>query len=330
MHSSILLFLSFLLLVTSCSNPLSKEKPDKVTVQLKFTNQAQFAGIYVAMEKGYYKKEHLEVQLNEGRLGMDLIAPVVNGDAQFGITSSDQILVSRVQGLPIKAIAAIYRRSAVIFVAKSDSGIVRPHDMVGKKIAVLSKNAREFEFQLRGMMKKLKLDISDMELVDLDHQYNGFLSGDIDVTGAYVTGGAMRLQAKGVELNYIWPSDYGINVYSDTLFTSDSLIAGNSQLVLRFLRATLKGWNYAIRNTEEAVDITLQYAKIKDRKLQMAMMEAQHPLIYTGEDEVGCMDEKIWSGMNRIMFEQGVIETPLNDIKSLYTTQFLEEIYHSQ
>jgi NitT/TauT family transport system substrate-binding protein len=329
-YFKLLVILFFILTLVSCGDSPPNVPSDKVNVQLKYLHQAQFAGLYVALEKGYYREENLDVNLTEGGRGMDLVAPVVGGEAHFGIVSSDLILAKRAEGVPIKAIAAIYRRSATSFVSLSDSGIVRPHDMVGKKIAVISKNAREYEFQLRAMLKNLDLDIAEMDLVNLDHQYKGFIEGDIDVTGAYVTGGAMRLQAQGVGLNFIWPSDYGINFYSDTIFTSDSLIEKNSDLVIRFLRATLKGWNEAIRNTEEAVEITMQYAKIKDKELQTKMMEAQHPLIYTGEDQIGWMTEIVWSGMNKVMSEQNIIEKPLSDISTVYTMDFLEEIYSTK
>lgn len=317
----------FLFFIQGCTAPIEQGGADKVRVQLKFKHQAQFAGLYWALEKGYYQEENLEVEFIEGGRGIDLVAPVVSGEAQFGIASSDLILARRSEGIPVTAIAAIYRRSAATYVSRKGSGIVRPHDMVGKKVAVYSKNAKEYEFQLKAMLTRLNLDISQIELVDLDHQYEKFITGEVDITGAYVTGGALRLENKGVKLNYIWPSDYGIDFYSDTLFVNDSLLENDSDLILRFLRATLKGWNGAIRNSEQAVDITIKFAAIKDKKLQTAMMDAQHPLIYTGEDHIGWMSKRVWSGMNTILFDQGVIDTPITDINSVYTMRFLNSIY---
>ncbi len=316
--------------LAGCNDAVPTKTPDKVTVQLKYKHQAQFAGIYVALDKGYYKEENLEVQLKEGGSGIDLIAPVVEGDAQFGIASSDLILAKRAEGMKIKAIAAIYRRSAAIFVSKAGSGIKRPHDMVGKRIAVFSKNAKEYEFQLRAMLNKLNLDISEMELLPLDHNYEGFLGGDVDVTGAYLTGGVLRLKSQGAELNYIFPSDYGIDFYSDTIFVNESLLEHDSDLALRFLRATLKGWNDAIKDMKNAVDISVRYSQKGDKHLETVMMDTQLPLIYTGDDHIGWMSEKVWSGMNRILFEQEVIEKPLDDINSVYTMELLRTIYTAE
>lgn len=329
MKSSFLtIILITLLSLTGCGDSPKPTALDKVTVQLKYLHQAQFAGLYWAIEKGYFLDENIEVSFIEGGRGIDLVTPVVKGDAQFGIASSDLILAKRVLGQPVKAIAAIYRRSAVTFVSKVDSDILRPHDMVGKKIAVYSEIDKEYEFQLRAMIKKLNIDIQKLDLAVHDTKFEDFLTGEIDVTGAYITGGAMRLKAQGVELNYIWPSDYGIDFYSDTIFVSDSLIENNSDLVKRFLRATLKGWNETIRNGEEAVEITMKYAKIKDKNLQSAMMDAQHTLIYTGEDEIGWMTDRVWQRMNTILYEQGVIDKPLTDLNSVYTMQFLLDVYN--
>lgn len=310
-----------------CSDSQPPLQTDTVTVQLKYVHQAQFAGMYLAIENGYYRDEHITIEFLEGGRGIDLIAPVIEGKAQFGIAASDLILARRAENKPIKAIAAVYRRCAAAFVSLKDSNILRPEDMLGKRIAVLSKNAKEYEFQFRAMMKKLEMDISTTELVPLDHQYTEFLAGDIDVTGAYITGGAMRLKAKGKELNIIWPGDYGIHFYSDTIFTHDKTIKENPELVERFLRATIKGWEQAIGNPKEAVETTMKYAKIKDQKLQTDMMDAQYPLIHTGEDRIGWMKDEVWIGMNKVLYEEKVIPSPLADVELVYTNSFLQRIW---
>lgn len=303
---------------------------DKVKIQLKYYHQAQFAGLYMAVERGYYKDENIEVEFVEGGGDVDLFTPIIDGTVQFSIASSDLILAKRVAGNPIKAIAVIYRKSACVFVSKVESNILRPHDLKNKKVAALFENAKEYEFQLKGMLKNIGVDLNEVEIVDLDRQYETFLSGEVDVTGAYVTGGALRLEEKGIALNYIWPSDYGIDFYSDTIFANDALIIDNPDLVLRFLRASLRGWNEAIRNSEDAVNVTLKYARIKNPALQTAMMKAQHPLIYTGDAQVGWMSKRIWSSMNTTLFEQGVIPIALDDIDTVYTTTFIEKIYNEQ
>ena len=126
-----------------------------------------------------------------------------------------------------------------------------------------------------------------------------------------------------------WPSDYGIHFYSDTLATTDSLIAQNPELVNRFLRASLKGWQDAIGDYEQAVLVTLKHATSElyaDQQLETDIIETMLPLVHTGEDQIGWMKADIWDGMYQVLLEQGIITVPF-DANRAYTMRFLEEIY---
>jgi len=96
--------------------------------------------------------------------------------------------------------------------------------------------------------------------------------------------------------------------------------------VERFLRATLKGWYYAIENPAEAVDMTLQYDATLNREHQVWMMETQTPLIHSGEVEIGRMEDSVWQQMHRILLEGGVLTQPIN-MAEAYTMQFLNKVY---
>ena len=114
------------------------------------------------------------------------------------------------------------------------------------------------------MMKKLGLDASKVKIVPYDPAYTAFYNGEVEVTPCYSTGGLIKMRQKGLKLNLIWPSDYGIHFYSDTLVTTDRMISEKPDLVTRFLRASLKGWQDAIEDYRQAVTVTLKYAQIKD------------------------------------------------------------------
>jgi NitT/TauT family transport system substrate-binding protein len=316
------------LFVFGCDASQPPKAPDPVTLQLKWVHQAQFAGFYVAQDKGYYAQEHLQVSFLEGGPGIDLAQPVVSGKAQFGVMTPEEILIQRSQGKPLTAIAAIYRRNAVVFAALADSGIVRPSDFIGKTVAAgnSSGGAPEFELQLQALFNRLKIDSSKVHITPYDSEYKAFSSGEIDVTPAFSTGGLIKLRQKGLKLNLIWPSEYGIQFYSDTLVTTDGFIDQHPDLVVRFLRATLKGWQDAIEDYPKAVAVTLKYARVSDPILQTAMMEAMLPLVHTGEDVIGWMKPEIWQEMATLMSHQGLLATPV-DVTSVYTLRFLKEIH---
>ncbi|MFZ3049020.1 MAG: ABC transporter substrate-binding protein [Desulfatirhabdiaceae bacterium] len=319
------------LFLFGCNTSQPPKAPDEVTLQLKWVHQAQFAGFYVAQEKGYYTEENIKITFLEGGPEIDLAQNILFGRAHFGVMAPEDILIQRSQGKPIKALAAIYRRSAVVFVALADSGIFRPSDFIGKTVASgnVGGAARDFELQLYALMKRLNLDISGINMTSYDPKYIAFSKGQIDVTPAFSTGGVIKLRQKGLNLNLIWPSDYGIHFFSDTLVTTDSLIEKYPDLVTRFLRATLKGWQDAVEDYPKAVDITMKYARIADPLLQKAMMEAMLPLVHTGEDAIGWMKPEIWQGMANLMSIHGLLSSPI-DVNQAYTLRFLEEIHKGQ
>lgn len=320
--------LALLVVAAACEPHQEKKAPDEVTVQLKWVHQAQFAGMYVAQEKGYYAQEGLRVNFLEGGQGVDNAEVVISGRAQFAVTTPEDVLISHSRGVPLQAIAAIYRRSAVVFLAMADSHITRPQDFAGKTVAAGGEGgaARDFEFEFTAMIRRLGLDLSKIKLVPYDPSYTGFMKGDVEVTAAFCTAGLIFLREKGLKLNLIWPCDYGIHFYSDTLVATDETITNHPDLVTRFLRATLRGWREAIQNYQEAVAITLQYARVKDPKYQTAMMEGLLPLVHTGEDHIGWMRTEVWQDMYDILWEEHILDAPF-EVNRAYTMRFLEEIH---
>jgi NitT/TauT family transport system substrate-binding protein len=319
---------ALLVAALACEPQSEKRVLDEVTVQLKWVHQAQFAGLYVAQEKGHYAREGIKVNFLEGGAGIDNVEALTSGRAQFAVTTPEDALISRSRGVPLKAIAAIYRRSAVVFLARADSRITRPRDFLGKTVAAGNTGGanRDFEFQLIAMIKKLGLSISQIGVVPYDPRYTAFIDGGVDVTAAFSTAGLILLRQKGLKLNLIWPGDYGIHFYSDSLVTTDDMIREKPDLVLRFLRATLKGWQEAVGNLPEAVAVTLEYARVKDPQFQTAMMESLMPLVHTGEDRIGWMKPAVWKGMVDVLLDQQILDAPF-DVSQAYTMRFLAEMY---
>jgi NitT/TauT family transport system substrate-binding protein len=301
----------------------------RIKVQLKWVHQAQFAGFYTALENGYYADEGLDVVLVPGGNEVDRVSAITSGTVDVAVLSPEDIIIKRRQGLPLKAIAAIYRRSAVVYLSRQGSGIHRPEDFSGKTIATIDPHGslRDFQYQLKAMMNNLGLGLDDLKLLPYDPDYTGFLAGTVDVTAAYITGGLVMLRQKGHRPNLIWPGDYRVRFYSDTLATTDQMITQQPERISRFLRATLKGWQTAIGNPAATVDIVLKHALIQDRALQTAMFDAMIPLVHTGEDNIGWMHAHTWREMHRVLVEQGIIDRPLDPVEQLYTMRFLEEIY---
>ncbi|MHC1740613.1 MAG: ABC transporter substrate-binding protein [Anaerolineaceae bacterium] len=319
----ILFMLLFGLTLAACSpQPVVKQVLTPISVQLQWTHQAEFAGYYAADQNGYYADEGLKVTFLEGGSTVDNLASVVNGQAQFGTASAEQLISARAEGQPLQAIATIYRRNPAVFFSLAKFGITSPQDFIGKTIRGTSTT----DSALHAMTSFLGISPDQYTVVSLPSDVKMFLTGDVPVWSAYSTGLLIAVQQEGVDLNIIYPDEYGVHFYADTIFSTDDLIKSDPDLVLRFLRASLKGWTYAVENPEEAAAMVVKYAPTADTALETSRMTTSIPLINIGTDHIGWMTPEIWAGMAKTLQEQGIITSPL-DVSQVYTMNFLEEIY---
>lgn len=296
-----------------------------VTVQLRWSHQAQFAGFYAADQNGYYADEGLKVTFLEGGPKVDLHQPVLNGTAQFGVAGAETLLVARANGEPLRAIATIFRHSPLVFVAPADSGICRPQDFVGQIINVPEPGQVVFH----AMMAHVGIPPNQYTEVNLGSNLPPSFTGQVQVLTVYLINQVIRLRQAGETLNIIYPDDYGIHFYADTIFTTDTLIATRPDLVQGFLRATLRGWRYAVENPDKIGLMVQTYNPQADPALESAKMVASIPLINTGLEPIGWMTPEVWAGMEQTLREQGVLTQPVS-IEQVYSRQFLEEIYETQ
>ncbi len=307
--------------LSACGPQEIKEPPDQVSVRLKWLHGVQFAGMYIADQKGFYTDENIEVTLNPGGLEHDESELVASGQDDFGIVGATHAIVGRDKDLPIVTVAVIYRISPTVYFALQESGIERPHDFIGKRVAASSTH-----FLLPAIMGKLGLGMDQIEIVSPDYGMEALFAGKVDVWAGYLTDQVITAREQGYELNLIYPDHYGVHVYGDVIITNETLVEENPDLVERFLRATLRGWRYAIENPEEAVAATLKYDENLDEAYERASMEAQIPLIHTGEDQIGWMRDEVWQGMHQMLLEYGSLDAPV-DLDKLYTMEFLHAIY---
>jgi NitT/TauT family transport system substrate-binding protein len=311
--------------LAACGPQEVKKPPDEVTVQLAWTHEALFAGFYAADQQGYYAAEGLEVTLlPRPGPGADTIAVVMDGTAAFGVDYGAGLVISRSQDQPTTAIATIYRRHPLAFITLAGSGITRPHDFPGHTIRTLVPGSSAVAFE--AMMARLGLDSDSVEQVDVGFDLSPFFAGELDIWPAFMNSTVLTAREQGYQVNLILPEDYGVHLYGYTLFTTEQLIRENPDLVLRFLRATLQGWQWAVENPEEAGPLALKYDPELDAAHQVAVMEASVPLIHTGEDQIGWMRAEVWEGMHDILLEQGLLDEPL-DVDEVYTMEFLQKVY---
>ena len=220
-------------------------KPREVALQLLWDHQFQFAGYYAAEAQGFYADEGLEVHLKHGGYGdsgeaVNPVEEVVFGRADFGVTRSD-VLLERMLGLPVVALAAIYQRSPFILVSTAASGIRRLED-IGQKPVMLSLPEghgapRRIDVETLAMLNQAGIDYRVLNNRPPSWRYSDLVTGETALIPGYITDSPLHVKRAGGEPVIISPLDYGVDLYGDVLFTSEHMLSSNRDVVARFRRA---------------------------------------------------------------------------------------------
>lgn len=309
-------------LASGCTQDGPPTPLQPASVVLKWHHQTQFAGVYVADRKDFYRKQGLALRIDEGGFKVSPIQRVVSGESDFGITSHTEFLIERAKGQPIVAVAAIYQKSPVGFFALDGSGITRPRDFRGKTVAYASTH----EIHFKALLKRAGLDLRQIRVAPYGYDLTPWYTGQVQVWAGYVMNQPVDARLAGHEVKIIFPDDYGVHTYDDLLFVSETLLQERPALIERFLRATLQGWRYAIEHPDEATELTLQVEPKLVPEKQLAMLRASTPLIHTGQDPIGWMRHEIWQEAQALLLEQRLLPVPV-DLAKAYTLQFLQAIY---
>jgi len=317
----IIIFLTFsVLLVNKSQDKKHSSNLRKVSVRLKWLDQAQFSGHYVADSMGYYKENGLDVKVNPGGPNISPIQMVVTGTDDFGITSGNQIILAREQGVPVVAIAVIFQKSPISIVSLKDKNIESPKDLVNKRVGIVYSDDDEIIF--KALLRKEELKDSNVFTEARIFDLSQLRAGKIDAEVVYENNEVYLLNKEGYSTNLIRPRDYGINFYGDTIFTTEKMIKENPELVDKFIDATIKGWDYAIKNVDYAIEQTLMKDPSLDRNHQLYFLNSSIPLIET--EKIGISSGTIWNSMLQILMEQGLVKKS-DSIDSIYSNIFVDK-----
>ncbi len=306
--------IAFLFVFLALQAALTAQQTQTVKLQLKWKHQFQFAGYYAAIEKGFYKQAGIEVELIEASEGHNPSDAVFDGRAAFGVCSSD-ILLMRSQGKSAVVLATIFQHSPQILIASKASGINHVHDLAGKRIA-MEPNAADIIAFMND--EGISLDMCTLDL----HSYDadGLLNGEIDAISAYSTDELFVVQQANFGYIIISPLMGGIDFYGDVLFTTEEVISENPALVSRFREASLKGWDYAMNNPEEMIELI--YNKYSKRhSIDHLRFEANHMknLVMTEVVEPGYTNPGRWESIADTYKKLNMLPSSFSTEGLLYT-----------
>ncbi|WP_019026869.1 diguanylate cyclase [Colwellia piezophila] len=223
---------------------------EKVVLQLKWKHQFQFAGFYAAVKQGYYEEEGLSVEIRSADMQRSTSEVVLSGDAQYGISDSSLVL-SRLKGRPLVVLAAIFQHSPMVLLTLESSRIISPLELKNKRV-MYQRNIDDAV--LLAMFIEMGLRENDHIYVPHTFSDNALINANVDAMSAYITDQPYFFRERGIAINIISPANYGIDFYGDMIFVEEQYLLAHKDQVLAFRRASLRGWDYAIKHQEEVVD----------------------------------------------------------------------------
>ncbi len=234
----------------------------RVTLMPLWSPQAQFAGHYVAIDRGIYARHGLEVEILRSGPGVSPPEALAHGSADFAVLWLTTALQQRDRGIPIVHVAQIVQRSALLLVSRKSSGIRSPADMAGRKVGMWG---GDLSIPVRALFVRHGVDVRE---VPQAHTINLFLRGGIEVASAMWYNEYHTLLSSGVEaddLGVLFLGEQGLNFPEDGLYALEGTVRRDPAMVAAFRAATLEGWRMAFGKPDLALDSVLR--RMRDARI---------------------------------------------------------------
>ena len=296
------------------------EKLEKVSLQLQWLDQFQFAGYYMAKEKGFYRDAGFDVEFKKHHDGVRVIEDVLSGVTTYGIGRSSLVWYFA-QGKQITLLNAILQYSPVTLIALESSLIKSVKDFEYKKI-MMTQDAIE-SATVYAMLRSAQIDIKKIAFQKHTFSLEQLINKEVDLYSGYATNEPFLLEEMQIPYRCFTPKSEGFDFYSDILFTSQEEIERHPQRVARFQEASLKGWEYAFEHIEESVEVVYRKYNPQHKSKKALLFEAMElkKLAYVDDIAFGTIEEtkiKRIADLYRVM---GLVSTDIDVKKLLFNPQ---------
>ncbi len=255
------------LISTVTAQPAQELPLQPVTLQLNWKYQFEYAGFIAARERGFYAEEGLNVTLREYEVGESIVDDVLAGRAEYGIWTSSLIL-ERMRGRPVVMLANYYKNSPLVLISQPE--IRNPSQLLGKRVmATLDDSSAEILL----MLGRHGLTQSDVEWVPTTFDLQPLLNREVEAFTAYLSNQPFLLNQLGAAYSILDPVNYGIDFYGDSLFTSEEQAQRHPERVAAMVRASTRGWEYALEHPAEVIDLILERYNTQNKSREALAFE---------------------------------------------------------
>jgi NitT/TauT family transport system substrate-binding protein len=279
--------------------------------QLDWHFNAQFAGLLLAQELGWYREAGLDVTFLPVDQNQTVVERVVAGTNWMGCSESGVLINARSKGAPIKAIGTMFQASPLALVSLQSKGYTNLSRLMGKTIGIHPDGHKALDFVLThdGFRRE------QFKVIEKDHSLKPLLDGSCDAVQGYLIDEVVELETLQQSIHVIPYYEHGYTAYSQVFFTSDSTLKTHRESIRTFLDVSRSGWQAALLQPEMAANLVIsKYAPQLDRQYQRRSLEkiARLATFESGFGRIGTMDSATWSRMLSSLLDLKVIPRPVS------------------
>ncbi|MDP2172198.1 MAG: ABC transporter substrate-binding protein [Candidatus Cloacimonadaceae bacterium] len=312
------LLMALLLFSVSC-----KKKSDlrRVTVVLDWTPNTNHAGLYVALQHGYFRDAGLDVNIIQpGQNTADQI--VASGNAQFGVSYQESVMLARAEDIPVISIAAIMQHNTSGFAALKSANIKRPKDFEGKRYG--SSGWPSELAILETIMKDDSADFAKTKIISGVYDFFSTIGKDADFEWIYWGWDGVEAHRRNIEIDFI--PIRGLNpifdFYTPLIIANEKTVKAEPELVAAFLAAASKGYEYCIENPTAAADILIkQVPELNPEQVHLSMNYLSKEY-RSDADKWGMQKLEVWQRFGDWMHEKALIPVPVK-AEAAFTNKYL-------
>lgn len=280
-----------------------------LNLQFGWLKNMQYGGPYMATEQGYYDDLGIEVNHLTGGPSVDTISVVTSGNADVGLSNSDELAVARGQGIPVVMLAAAFQRSPNSMISLAEAPVRTLEEQYGKTVAI-SDSTRPI---VEALMIERGLDPARVNFVPKSDNPAVLADGQVDVYWGFITTEAAVLRARGVEVEAVPISDFGFRTYGNVYFTTEENLAEKREEIQKLVAADLAGWQWMVDNPVETAELTYEKYQEADEELDVVIeqSEAFVEVITAGDDELLYMDPAVVEANIQTALDSELIDEPV-------------------
>jgi NitT/TauT family transport system substrate-binding protein len=314
------------LLAMAAAPPACAQAAEKLTIRFTWKLKGEYAPLFVALDKGYYRAEGLDVELAEGSGAQTVLKLLAAGTEKFGYGPAVSAATAISQGLPVKVIALYQTEAPMGVISFPDVPLKTPKDIEGKRLAISV--GETFSDMLAPFCRVNGVDMSKVQQIQMETSVRSaqFLTRKIDLMSAYLSNELPQLSKRAnVKFNVLRVSDFGLRLVGASLFVGNAFAEQNPQTVQKLLRATAKGYQDAMADPKGAARSMAKYMKVPE---QADVLEAQveATVVSTNAPKgkpIGWQEAADWEATLKLLKETGGI-AELKPLDAYYTNAFLQ------